>query len=100
VRAVRAAREFLKPWSWFSDSTSVFASRYMPCPDCGDSVEQAERENHLCEPERWLDYQLFQLREEVDSFEVQLGAYLASPRGRFELWYAARRGASGSADAA
>jgi len=78
----------------------VFASRYLPCPDCGDSVEQAERESHLCERERWLDYQLFHLREEVDSFEAQLGTYLASPRGRFELWYAARRSASGDSSTA
>ena len=78
----------------------MFASRYLPCPDCGDSVEQAERENHVCEHERWLDYQLFHLREDVDAFEAKLGAYLASPQGRFALWYAARRGASGSSDAA
>jgi len=75
-------------------------SRYMPCPDCGDSVEQAERESHVCERERSLDYQLFHLREEVDSFEAQLGTYLASPRGRFELWYAARRDACGDSGAA
>jgi len=69
----------------------------MPCPDCGDSVEQAERESHVCEQERWLDYTMFQLREELDSFEVDLGAYLVSPRGRFELWYAERRRGSGPA---
>ncbi len=63
----------------------------MPCPDCGDSVEQAVWVSHVCERERWLDYQLFHVREEVHSFEAQVGAYLASTRGRFELWYAARR---------
>lgn len=63
----------------------------MPCPDCGASVEQAELESHVCERERWLDYHMFRLRGEVDSFEAELGAYLASARGRFELWYAARR---------
>ena len=63
----------------------------MPCPDCGASLEQDERAKHVCERERWLDYQLFQLREEVAAYDTQLNAYLASPQGRFELWYAAHR---------
>jgi hypothetical protein len=66
----------------------------MPCPDCGESVAQAERERHVCERERRLEYEMFHLREEVECFEAQLGAYLTSPRGQFELWYAARRRAA------
>jgi hypothetical protein len=69
----------------------MFASRYMPCPDCGGSVDRTESASHVCEGERRLDYQLFQARREVDAFEAELGAYLESPRGRFDLWYAARR---------
>ena len=76
----------------------MFPSRYMPCPDCGGSVEQTERESHVCERERWLDYQMFHLGEEVGFFEAQLRAYLLSPRGRFELWYAARRRPRPSSD--
>jgi hypothetical protein len=72
----------------------MFQSRYMPCPDCGDSVEQTEKQSHVCERERWLDYQVFHMRDEVDSLDAQVGAYLASPQGRFELWYAARRRAA------
>jgi hypothetical protein len=68
----------------------MFASRYMPCPDCGASLELGERSGHVCEHERWLDFQLFQLRHEIDLFAAELGAYLTSPRGRFEAWYAAR----------
>jgi hypothetical protein len=67
----------------------------MPCPDCGASHERIERANHVCERERWLDYQLFQLREELAAYDTQLRAYLDSPRGRFELWYAARLRAQG-----
>jgi hypothetical protein len=37
-----------------------------------------------------LDYQLFQLRAELASFDVQLAAFLASPHGRFETFYAER----------
>lgn len=72
------------------DNRAVFASRYMPCPECGESVERTEREGHVCERERWLDYRLFQLREEVEAFEAELGAFLETPRGRFELFYAER----------
>ena len=50
----------------------------------------AEVEQHECSRERWLDYQMFQLRAELASFDVQLAAFLASPRGRFEAYYAER----------
>ncbi len=62
----------------------------MPCPECGASLAQDERASHVCEHERWLDYQIFQLREELTACDAQLSAYLASPQGRFALWYAAR----------
>jgi hypothetical protein len=67
----------------------MFPSRYMPCPDCGASLERRD-DTHECERERWLEFQLFQLRDEIDEFEVELSGYLASPRGRFELYYAER----------
>ena len=69
----------------------MFLSRFMPCPDCGASLDQRESGVHRCDHQRWLDYQLFQLRDEVEAFERELGAYLATPRGRFELWYAQRK---------
>ncbi len=62
----------------------------MPCPDCGASVDCADADPHLCDQERWLDFQLFRRREEVERFEPELAAYLETPHGRFELWYAAR----------
>lgn len=65
--------------------------RHMPCPECGESVAVDLRERHTCEEERWVTYQLFQLREEIEGFDSQLAAYLDSPRGQFELWDAARR---------
>jgi hypothetical protein len=68
----------------------VFVSRYMPCAECGASLERDEREQHECDVERRLDYQLFELRHTIERFEQNLAAYLASPHGRFELWYAAR----------
>lgn len=64
--------------------------RFMPCPDCGESVDAGLRSDHRCDDERWVTYQLFQLRDEVTALESQVAEYLASPHGRFELWYAAR----------
>lgn len=63
---------------------------YMPCEECGASVPVAGRDEHLCSEQRRLEYQLFQLRVERAAFEDQLAAYLDSPHGRFELWYAER----------
>jgi hypothetical protein len=63
----------------------------MPCPHCGESVAVKVRDEHLCDHERRLTFQLFQLRDEIAAFEEQLAGYLASPRGRFERWDAERR---------
>ena len=71
-------------------STFFASSRYMPCTECGASVSVAERDAHVCDPERKLDYLMFQLREEVASFDEVLSEYLGSTRGRFEQWLAAR----------
>jgi hypothetical protein len=69
----------------------VFVARYMPCSECGASVEQAVRDAHVCDRERWLDYQLFRHRHELSAFADELAAYFDSRRGRFEIWYAERR---------
>jgi hypothetical protein len=63
-------------------------SPYMPCPECGASVERAEVGAHVCELERLLDFRLFQLREEIAAFDTQLATWLASARGRFAAWLA------------
>ncbi len=67
-----------------------FQSTHMPCDECGASLAHDEREGHACERERWLDYQVTQRQAELEGFELELGYYLQSPRGRFELWYAER----------
>jgi len=64
---------------------------YMPCVECGASVPRDEAERHLCEQERRLDFAVFQLRGEGAELDEQLAAYLDTPRGRFEAWYAAQR---------
>ncbi|HJR38012.1 MAG TPA: hypothetical protein VJ819_06475 [Nocardioidaceae bacterium] len=69
----------------------MFPSRFMPCPDCGESLERSTAALHRCAKDRELDYQMFRLRNEVDAFEERLDAYLSSSTGRFEVWLAARR---------
>jgi hypothetical protein len=63
---------------------------YTTCDDCGAAYPTALAPAHECRPERWADHQLFRLRDEVDRFEWEWRVYLASPQGRFEVWYAAR----------
>ncbi len=68
----------------------VFPSRYVSCDSCGTSLERRDRDAHSCDPDRRLDFELFQLRDEVARFDSDFTAYLGSPRGRFEVWYAER----------
>ncbi len=67
---------------------------HMPCPDCGASVPREAADAHVCDPERRLEFQLVQLREELQAFDAELAAWLDSPQGRFAAWVAERgRGA-------
>ena len=63
---------------------------YTTCESCGAAYPVALANTHECAPGRWVDHQLFRLRDELERFEWEWRAYLASPRGRFEAWYAAR----------
>ena len=63
--------------------------QYMPCAECGASVARDGTDVHVCESERRLDFEIFQLRGELEQFDERLAAYLETPRGRFEAWYAA-----------
>jgi hypothetical protein len=68
----------------------VFVSRYMPCEDCGESLDRTESVAHECAPERLADFQLFTMRDELMDLERRYHNYLQSPHGRFEVWLAAR----------
>jgi hypothetical protein len=43
---------------------------------------------HHCDEQRWLDYELFQLRDDIEEFWIDLSVWLDSPEGRFECFYA------------
>ena len=68
----------------------MFASRFLPCPDCGASVDRTEPVAHRCERERLVDFQMFGLRRDVALLEQRLHEHLESSHGRFEVWLAAR----------
>jgi hypothetical protein len=69
----------------------VFESRYMPCQDCGASVDVTSSTPHRCAPERVADFQMFALRDEVAHLEDRYREFLDSRHGRFETWLAARQ---------
>lgn len=68
----------------------MFISRYMPCSECGASVERSALDSHTCDPDRRLDYQMFGLREEIAGFENAFHTYLRGTRGQFDMWMAAQ----------
>jgi hypothetical protein len=64
---------------------------HMPCPECGASIPRGQHSEHACDEAQRIRYELFQLREEVERFESDFGAWLKTDAGRFEVFYAAHR---------
>ena len=63
---------------------------HVPCEECGESVARAEWDAHLCDYERALTFRLFHLRDELGALEAEFAAFMTTPAGRFEAWYAER----------
>jgi hypothetical protein len=61
-----------------------------PCSGCGDELPVRALREHVCDWWRWLDHQVALRSDELERFETDLGDYLGSAGGRFELWYAER----------
>ena len=57
-------------------------------PACGASVAVRRGGEHVCDPERRIDFELFQLRAETAGLDGEIEEYLSSTTGRFEQWYA------------
>ena len=68
----------------------VPAPSHLPCPDCGAAVRRGEALEHECDPDRRVEYELLQLRDELDAFDDELAAFLDSPMGRFARYLAER----------
>jgi hypothetical protein len=69
----------------------MFVSRYIACPECGALVERDGSDGHECEQEQWIEFQVSHVRPELDRLESELHAFLTTPQGSFELWYAERQ---------
>ena len=69
----------------------MFASRFMPCSDCGESVERSVAPGHRCSSERLVDYQMFGLRGDIAGFDDGWRRFLRTNGGRFEVWLASRQ---------
>ena len=69
----------------------MFPSQYLPCTGCGEPVDRLGDVPHRCDPERAADFRLAAMQDEIAGFELQLQAYLTTPRGAFEAWHAARK---------
>lgn len=63
---------------------------HLPCERCGASVPRDAVGAHVCEEERRLDYEVFQLRDEVAAFAEELRGWLETPQGRFARFLAER----------
>ena len=72
---------------WFP---SQMSGARMPCPRCGESVVRTMADEHGCDPQRRLEFQMAAMRPRLASFEEDLGGYLAGNEGRFEAWLAER----------
>lgn len=70
--------------------TDPLRDRRVQCPGCGVELPSSALRLHVCDWWGWLDHQVTLRRDGLDRFELDLGAYLESARGRFELWYAER----------
>jgi hypothetical protein len=66
----------------------MFRSRFMPCRDCGASVDRDDTSAHACDPDRLVAYHLFGLRADLARLEESVIAFFDSPTGRFETWQA------------
>ena len=45
-------------------------SKYMPCPECGASLAGEEPDEHVCDGERRIDFQMFRMRGQIASFDL------------------------------
>jgi hypothetical protein len=70
---------------------AVFSSRFLPCTQCGESVDRFAAVAHHCNLDRSVDHQMSALREDIEMFEARLQEFLTTPRGSFEAWLASRR---------
>lgn len=63
---------------------------YVACQECGACVLRSALEDHACDPDRRLDYELCRLRPGIARVEFDFRDWLATNEGRFAVFYAER----------
>jgi len=63
---------------------------HLPCPDCGALVPSDADQLHICDDQQRLEYQLHELKAEMDRFSEDFGDWLNTPEGRLQQWIAER----------
>ena len=63
---------------------------YRQCTECGVAVAASDLDDHECDPDRRIEFLMIQSRPGIAAFDLDVAAFLASARGRFEQWYAER----------
>ena len=68
------------------------APPYVSCAECGALFRRLEQGEHVCERERWVDYQVCRMRPGIQRFYTEdLPRWLDSNEGRFERYWAERQ---------
>ncbi len=73
---------------------------YAVCTECGETVQRTRLASgdHLCDPDRILDYQVRKVHWRYGAFEDAFRHWLETPAGRFAE-FCARRAIGGEARA-
>jgi hypothetical protein len=58
--------------------------------DLPEDEDRDDSPTHECSQDEVLDYRLFLDRQDEVTLNDEVTAYLASPQGQFEVWYAER----------
>jgi len=69
----------------------MLVSRYIACGECGALIERDGSDCHACQREQWIEFQVSQVRRDLERLDDEFEAFLTTPQGSFELWYAERR---------
>lgn len=63
---------------------------FVACPDCGATIPCGLQNEHECDPERLVDFQMVKLAPSLYELYREISAWLDTPAGQFEQRYAAR----------
>jgi len=69
----------------------MFVSRYIACGECGALIERDGTDCHECQREQWIEFQVSHVRRDLERLDDEFKAFLTTPQGSFDAWYAERQ---------